>query len=323
MRFSHMQKPICSIVIPAQNCLAFLPAALASIELQQADDLEVIVVDDGSTDGTGAWLEAQARERRGMRLLRGAGAGPSKARNLGIAAAAAPLIAFLDADDWWLPNKLLAQIAFHNANPSAGFSFGDYLHITPDGLNRGTCFDYWRSDIRRRGHAGYADLPEPEAVLLATNLVGTSTVVARKDALEACGGFSGVLPSADDWELWLRLACRYSVGCTKAVTGAYLMRPGSVTSRRQHRISALQSIVDRYEGEDRAAIKKAVAIAKGRLQIAKAELAQESGFPASAAAHYFQALMTRPSQRYAKAAAASIVAAAWPPFGKRGGRRAA
>ena len=106
--------------------------SVAAQDLLQDAMVETIVVDDGSGDGTHEWLASQNMPN--LRIITQNGIGPARARNLAIEAARGKLIAFLDADDFWWPGKLRAQIAAHEARPDAALSFSDYLHLDPDGL---------------------------------------------------------------------------------------------------------------------------------------------------------------------------------------------
>ncbi|HMQ57777.1 MAG TPA: glycosyltransferase family A protein, partial [Rhizobiaceae bacterium] len=121
-----MQSPSCSVVIPSYNAVAYLPAAIASIEAQAVRDIEVLVFDDGSTDGTAAWLAQAQATRPWLRIFIGGGHGPARARNFLIEKANSDLVAFLDADDVWYAGKLAPQIAFHAAHPDCSFTFTDY-----------------------------------------------------------------------------------------------------------------------------------------------------------------------------------------------------
>src|SRR5713101_1862972 len=104
-----------SVVIPTFNSWPMLAEAVASVMAQRGVDLELIIVDDGSTDETAARLpglaEALGAAHRPARILRTENHGPAAARNRGVAEASAPLVAFLDSDDLWMPDKLKCQIA--------------------------------------------------------------------------------------------------------------------------------------------------------------------------------------------------------------------
>ncbi|HEX2941899.1 MAG TPA: glycosyltransferase family A protein, partial [Rhodopila sp.] len=142
-------RPDVSVIIPTRDAIAWLPSAIASIGMDQR--AEIIVVDDGSTDGTLCWLGKQATVDDRLRFLHGTRAGFSRARNLGISAATAPLIAFLNFDDRWLPGKLDMQLALHAAHPEIGFSFATCRRAAGSEQGSGECFKAWR-----RFAGGYA-----------------------------------------------------------------------------------------------------------------------------------------------------------------------
>ena len=209
--------------------------------MQGIDDIEILVVDDASTDGTGAWLAAEALRDPRVVPLHTERKGPAYTRNLAINQARAPLVAFLDADDLWWPRKLERALAFHEARPEIGFSFTDYLAVGPQGDVRGTCFGFWRPGYVSRRTTEFTIVPEAELELLAANVVGTSTVVASRRALQNANGFAISSLSAEDWDLWLRLAGKDPVACSAASTTTYLMRPTSVTQNRSARIEAMRA----------------------------------------------------------------------------------
>jgi glycosyltransferase involved in cell wall biosynthesis len=315
-----MNRPICSIIIPTRNCLNYLPTTLASIDAQNRCDLEVILVDDGSTDGTANWARARPASGFSLTLLETGGIGPGAARNAGVAAASADLIAFLDADDTWSPGKLDAQLAYHGANPMIGFSFTDYLHVTPDGAQLGTCFAYWGCTWTRVADDAYFVVRDAEARLLGSNLVGTSTVLMNRDAFLAAGGFSARWASAEDWDLWLRVAALAPVACSTYVTMSYLMRPGSETSNRRARLAAMAGIIDRYRSRTEPVFQRTVRLAQARLDVATAEAARADGDPRGAARAHLRALLAHPDWRTGRAFAADAVAAITPGFARHSTR---
>ena len=127
-----------SVVIPNYNCRATLPRAIDSIR-GQGVPVEIIVVDDGSTDGSREWLVQQ----EDIKTLYTQRLGASQARNLGIEHCSNELIAFLDADDYWLDNKLSQQLYLHNHYPELVLSFTDYMHISEEGEPIIGCFAFW------------------------------------------------------------------------------------------------------------------------------------------------------------------------------------
>ncbi|MDH6577356.1 glycosyltransferase family A protein [Kitasatospora sp. MAP5-34] len=179
-----------SVVIAAYDAERTLGAAVASALRQVPRPAQVIVVDDGSRDGT-AGVAASFPD---VLLLEQDNQGPSAARNAGIREASQPWVAFLDADDVWLPGKLARQLAAWERHPAAVLLAGDWLRAEPAGVA-----------------APPAVTDPPETLLsyrelLVLNRFQTSTVLVRADVLAACGGFDPALDGAEDWDLWLRCA---------------------------------------------------------------------------------------------------------------------
>ena len=174
------------------------------------------VVDDGSTDGTAALVEAQSDPR--INLLSIANGGAAMARNRGIEVSQGELITFLDADDLWTPEKLADQVAALTSHPQAtvAYSWTDYVDqqgksLYPGGRGR------YQGDV-------YAELFQHNFIESGSNLM------VRRAALDQVGGFAPDLASVHDWELWLRLA---EVGEFVLVPKAqilYRVMPGSISS---------------------------------------------------------------------------------------------
>ncbi len=223
---ANMSSPVCSVIILARDCLDYLPDALSSVAMQRCRDIETIVVDDGSSDGTAAWLQKLANDWAGLRIVESGGIGPAKARNAGIEKSSSPVVAFLDGSDWWWPRKLEAQLGFHAAHPGLAFSFTDYLHVSQDGERRGTAFEHLRSPIRLRDTSDYLELDNGADLILGPDFVGTSTVLASKSTLEKAGGFQ-VSDSGEEWDLWRRLAAHAPIACSKSISTNHLVRPGA------------------------------------------------------------------------------------------------
>ena len=192
--------PEVSVVIAVYNQARWVGEAIASVRTQTFADWELVVVDDGSTDATSEVVARHADDAR-IRCLRQPHAERAAARNRGIAATAAPLVAFLDADDWWLPTKLERQVAALAAAPEAAFCYTPARFVDEDGRPL---------PLRKPVHAMAGDV---FGKLLRANVVILASVVARRRCLEAVGAFDAGLPAfgCEDWDLWLRLARRWPV----------------------------------------------------------------------------------------------------------------
>lgn len=185
--------PLVSVVIPAYNAAAHIAEALQSLRAQSCREMEVIVVDDGSVDDTHGIVTRGFPE---VRCIRQSNGGASSARNRGVQDARGEWIAFLDADDAWHPDKLRAQLALMRRHPGVRLC-RTWGSETP--LSEG--------DTLRSGADG---LPEHELLpSLASTLLNpyftTSTVMVRRDAFLAVGGFDTSLKIAEDIDLYLRL----------------------------------------------------------------------------------------------------------------------
>jgi glycosyltransferase involved in cell wall biosynthesis len=294
-----MNLPDCTVIIPTRNCAAYLPLALQSVRTQDGIELEVIVVDDGSTDNSAAILQAFAASWPELRVIETSGVGPSSARNAAIAVARAPRVAFLDADDFWWPGKLARQLAIHRRHPKLAFSFTDYLHVDEQNRSLGTCFQYWQPRFLAGAprDSSFFNLVDAEAELLAINSVGTSTVVADLRALQNANGFATGLSSAEDWATWLKLAASGEVMACAAIGTTYLVRSNSVSRRHADRLQSLQTIVRGYRPRAEPAIRRALRSAETRLMAARAEMYGATGRPINALGWRMRALFNTPNKR--------------------------
>ena len=184
-----------STVVPALNAGRFIARALESALSQGIAESEIIVVDDGSTDDTCRIVESY--RPRGVHLVRHAErGGAAAARNTGIAAARGEYVAFLDADDEWLPGKLTRQLDVISRDPAMTFVSCRATLMDETGRDTG--------DIYRGAPA--AEGVNAWRTLLAYPCVATPSVLARREALLATGGFNRWMPVAEDQDMWIRLA---------------------------------------------------------------------------------------------------------------------
>ena len=204
--------PDVSVIIPTYNRRAMVREAVASVVAQRCASpgivIEVILVDDGSTDGTVEELERLAREVNAedadstlirVSVVRTENRGVAAARNTGVAQATAPLIAFLDSDDLWLPHKLDRQVEFMEAHQECAIAqTGEIWLRGGRRVNPG---------VRHRKRAG--DIFHDS---LRTCLISPSAVILRSGLFRELGGFDERMAAAEDYDLWLRILVNHQVG---------------------------------------------------------------------------------------------------------------
>ncbi|HEX5044646.1 MAG TPA: glycosyltransferase [Candidatus Polarisedimenticolaceae bacterium] len=215
-----MTAPRVSAVIPAHNCARFLPQAIDSALAQEGAALEVVVVDDGSTDATPDVLASYAGR---VVALRQANRGPSAARNAGIAASTGEFVAFLDADDTWEREKTRAQLAYLERHPACGLVFCDAYLMDEAGHHLAPLLG------PRTG-----EVPTGSCLreLFQGNFVLIPGVMVRRSVLERTGGFDERLRNAEDYDLWLRVAEIAEIGLVPEPLAAWRKRAGQASGQR-------------------------------------------------------------------------------------------
>lgn len=216
--------PQVSVIIPVFNSARLISSAVRSVFAQTFQDFEVLVVDDGSDDGE-ELLAALAPWPHRLTYIRQENGGPARARNRGIAAARGELIAFLDADDEWLPEKLARQVDYYRSHPQTGL-----LHTAAIGVD----------------HVGLPLAGPPRHAfceLFHTDFfVNTLTVMVPRRVLKEVGPFDERREvHIEDWDLWLRIAARHPVGFIAEPLA--LHRSGGMMSSQLERTYAAQALV--------------------------------------------------------------------------------
>jgi len=253
--------PAVSVVIPLFNKEDGIGRALASIRAQSRQDYEVVVVNDGSTDDGPRIVEAAAADDDRVRLHSQANAGVSAARNRGIAAARAGLVAFLDADDEWLPDYLETVLALRDGFPSCEVLATSYFLQPPGGPRRRA--------ILRRAHERGDRFVFHDYFRVASRSdppLWTSAVAASKRALEAVGGFPVGVRSGEDLLTWARLLVKYS--CAYCADPKAIFNVGDSGGGRPTRMHPrddevgreLQALLTAARGPMRAGLRRYVAM---------------------------------------------------------------
>lgn len=214
--------PLVSVIIPTYNCELYIAETLDSVLNQTFKDVEIIVVDDGSTDRT---REIVAAYGQPVRLVAQSNAGVCTARNRGIREAAGRYVCLMDHDDYWFPDKLAEQVQMLRARPETGVVYSSFI--------------LWHRD------SGSGKFPEPASFDLAAYPDGidpefsgwiyhqflldcwmlTSTAMFRREVFDSCGVFDVNLPYSEDWELWLRVSRAYPFIKLRRPTTLYRQHP--------------------------------------------------------------------------------------------------
>jgi O-antigen/teichoic acid export membrane protein/GT2 family glycosyltransferase len=227
--------PSVSVVIATHNYGRYLGAALDSALGQTFRNTEIIIVDDGSTDDTSAVVQAYCADERVTyhRLDR---QGQPRAKNFGIRMSCAPLIAFLDADDIWLLDKLERQVPLFDADPDVGMVYSRRLVMDAEGWE----LEYKQPQLYR----GWV-LPR----IFRSNFVCFSSSVVRRSVFEAVGGFDESIGLAIDYDLWLRVALHYRIDYVDAPLVRYRTGHASLSRQKRERVMTAQEIVRRFLDE--------------------------------------------------------------------------
>ncbi len=233
--------PIVSIIMPCHNAAEHLSVSVGSVQAQTFADWELITIDDGSSDGTLAWLQTQTDTRIHTRSQTNQGV--SAARNAGLAAARGDYVAFLDADDTWSPSFLETMLATLQAHPDAVLAYCGWQHLRQSG-NHGEPFvppDY--------------ETPHKAEALLASCRWPIHAALVKRGAVLAANGFDPTLKNAEDFALWLHVGTTAPIIQVPEVLAFYHQHEGGQASDN-HARAALQhwQAQLKYLGEHPAAI---------------------------------------------------------------------
>ena len=237
--------PCVSVIVPVYNKRAYVDAAIKSVLEQEFSDCEIIVVDDGSTDGS---CDALVTFGDQIRLYRQEHSGPSRARNFGIDKARGRYIAFLDADDEWFPTKLSVQIEFLESNPDFYWVSANSIVEMPDGRShyRNQVLDNLENGTWYRPSDWFAEVRRVFPI-------GTSGLVFRREALDEIGLFDEDLSAGQDYDLCFRSAIRYP-RIASALVPLYRYRedvPGAVSQKTRHRFNSLLVVLRKHLDRER------------------------------------------------------------------------
>jgi glycosyltransferase involved in cell wall biosynthesis len=211
--------PRISVIVPAYNVEKFLAETLDSVLAQTFRDFEIIIVDDGSSDGTPAVAQGYSTRYPGtVRYLRQENRGVAVARNEGAKLSQGDILAFLDADDTWLPEKLALQMEFWRKHPGYGLIYADAFAMTEDGK-------VGRTTMRLKRPRSGDIFP----YLLEENFISIPTALVRKDLYLKAGGFIEERNMIEDHHFWLKVSRHCQGGFLDKPLACYRYRQGSLS----------------------------------------------------------------------------------------------
>lgn len=226
--------PEISVVIPVYNGQKTIKQTIDSVLNQSFLDFELLIINDGSTDSTLEVL-SQIQDPR-LKIFSFPNGGLSASRNRGISLASGEFIAFIDADDLWMPDKLEAQVKALQDNSQAGlaYSWTDFIDENSEFLFAGDRI-FWSGDVA-------------EKMLVCNFLEHGSNPLIRKQAFVEFGVFDESLKAAEDWDMYLRLASRYHFACVPSVQVLYRRSGNSMSTNISKQESASLQVIERaYE----------------------------------------------------------------------------
>jgi len=226
------KSPVISVILPTYNCANFLPHSIQSILSQTYDSYEIIVVDDGSTDNTKEVLNPFMQKIKYVSYHWNKGA--HVARNIGIRQALGKYIAFIDADDLWLPEKLQTDVDYLETHPDISMTYSKHINIDSNG--------------NKLGEGSRIMLPSGNIFIQLfseQNFIITSSVVVRREVFGTTGIFDEQLFNCQDWDMWLRIAYHFKVAGINKLLIKYRHDLRSLSKNRDNVLKYQKAVIDK------------------------------------------------------------------------------
>jgi len=237
---NNKTEPLVSVIIPTYNRAKLLPRAIKSVLGQTYKNIELVIVDDCSTDDTRAVIKNFSQnDKRIKYLFHKKNKGAAAARNTGIKASGGKYIAFQDSDDKWIHDKLEKQMEIFNNFPNRNFVV--YTSFLKIGKEEASYFPYCR-DVKKKNGMLFDEL-------LIRNFIGFPTILLKKECLENVGLLDESFPRNQDWELFLRLSKIYPFKFVDEPLVLSFDTPGSISSKPELFIQARKLILKKYESD--------------------------------------------------------------------------
>lgn len=226
-----------SVIVPMYNAKAYIGKTIESILPQLDSDMELLIIDDGSTDGSTQIADSYACGNVHRISIPNSG-GPARPRNEGIRQAKGEILFIFDADDLMLPGKIADTLAAFAQHPDAAMVFTDFQSIdgndkllNPDYLGK---YDVMKKYRNTDGKAALVPRADAYRSLAFENYIGTSSVAIRKGILSEIGDFDASLKNSDDRDMWFRITRQHDVAYLPRVLHAYRVHGQSISHRSTH-----------------------------------------------------------------------------------------
>lgn len=229
--------PLVSVVIPAYNVAPFLEDAVASAIGQTHRNMEVLVVDDGSTDDTGQVADALAAKDPRVRVIHQVNQGPAAARNAGFRAATGDYICHLDGDDVLMPDKTTRQLAYFAEHPECDLVYSDFIHVNH------------RLQPIRIATAGEPPRSFRE-IIYYRNWFSVVVPLLRMSLARTVGEFDETLAGVEDWDYWIRCAMVGVFGYMPGPVALYRHHTGQVSRQKERMRRSHQQIIEKFHCAD-------------------------------------------------------------------------
>jgi glycosyltransferase involved in cell wall biosynthesis len=237
--------PKVSVLLPSFNFARYLPIAIRSVLSQSYSDLELIITDDCSTDGSREIAEEwRGLDDRVITVFHDVNRGLAATRNSALSVSSGDFVAFCDADDIWLPHKLKVQMDCFRRSPEIGGVHSDSVIIDGEGNLTGQRFS---SLFHRKGQKKSGDLFEE---LCQRSFLCVPTVILRREAIQYAGGFDARLRSLEDWVCWAKVSRKYRFYFVEEALVQYRLHAGGLSSNvkgmAHNLVKALQYLLESF-----------------------------------------------------------------------------
>lgn len=226
-------EPLISVIMATFNRADLIGEAIDSVLHQSYRNLELIIVDDGSTDDTASLIGTKYASESRLKYIYQENTGQSGARNNALTVTKGQFICFIDSDNVWLPNKLQLQVRAFGNDPSVDIVYGDIITIDETGD------ELHRNNMKR--YSGFI-----AGRLLKDNFVSMNTALAKRSCFDELGGMGGEVEVADDYDLWLRFSSKFKFLYLPEYFAKYRVMENQISTDKTRRFKSTEAIVRKF-----------------------------------------------------------------------------